>query len=78
VPLDARIVAVADCYDALLSERPYRSAFPEETVLRTIRGGRGTHFDPDVCTAFESCLGELQAIRQQLANGAVPAGAGTR
>ena len=78
VPLHARIVAVADCYDVLLSERPYRSAFPEETVLRTIRGGRGTHFDPDVCTAFDSCLNELRAIRRQLADGTVPVGAGER
>jgi putative two-component system response regulator len=68
IPLEARIVALADSYDALLSERPYRSAFPEETVLKTIREGSGTHFDPDVYAAFATVADELRTIRAELAD----------
>ena len=66
IPLVARIVAVADSYDALLSERPYRAAFPEEIVLKTLREGAGAHFDPNVLAAFLDVLDELQAIRAEL------------
>lgn len=52
IPLAARIVAVADVFDALSSERPYRPAWPREKVLEEIERGSGSHFDPDVVRAF--------------------------
>ena len=52
IPLAARIVAVADVYDALTNPRPYRGAWPEEAVIDHIRAGAGTHFDPAVVAAF--------------------------
>jgi HD-GYP domain-containing protein (c-di-GMP phosphodiesterase class II) len=52
IPLAARIFALADVYDALSSDRPYRAAWPKERVLEHIRRGAGTHFDPDVTEVF--------------------------
>lgn len=51
-PLEARIVAVVDVFDALRSPRPYRAAWPVEQVVEEIRSERGRHFDPDVVDAF--------------------------
>src|SRR4051794_11796855 len=48
IPLEGRIVAVADVFDALLSDRPYRSALGVEPTLREIREGLGSHFDPRI------------------------------
>jgi HD-GYP domain-containing protein (c-di-GMP phosphodiesterase class II) len=48
IPLVARIFAVVDVWDALLSDRPYRAAWTEEKVLEHIRSLAGTHFDPQV------------------------------
>ncbi|WP_188746823.1 HD-GYP domain-containing protein [Marinobacterium zhoushanense] len=53
IPLVARLMAVADVYDAVCSRRPYKDALSHETASRTIIEGRGTHFDPDVVDAFE-------------------------
>ncbi len=52
IPLAARIFAVIDVWDALLSDRPYRNAWPEEKVRDYIRAQAGTHFDPAVVDAF--------------------------
>ena len=52
IPLSARIVAVVDVYDAITSERPYKAAMPHEEALDYIRKASGTHFDPEVVTAF--------------------------
>jgi HD-GYP domain-containing protein (c-di-GMP phosphodiesterase class II) len=51
-PLAARIFAVVDVFDALSSDRPYRSALPGETVLSMIERDAGSHFDPVVVAAF--------------------------
>ncbi len=48
----ARIFAVADVYDAMVSDRPYRDGFPVETVIETIIESSGSHFDPEVVDAF--------------------------
>ncbi|MEO5951141.1 MAG: HD domain-containing phosphohydrolase [Chloroflexia bacterium] len=53
IPLAARIFAVVDVYDALRSDRPYRTAWPEERVMQHIRSLSGTHFDPHVADAFQ-------------------------
>ncbi|HBL32159.1 MAG TPA: two-component system response regulator [Acidobacteria bacterium] len=51
IPLSARLMAAADVYDALISVRVYKPAYPHERAIALIRDGRGTHFDPDVADA---------------------------
>jgi putative two-component system response regulator len=65
IPLEARIVAVVDTYDALASERPYKKAFDQETCLSIIREETGTHFDPRVVEAFFENIERIQIIRQR-------------
>jgi len=48
----ARILAIADAFNALTSERPYKEAFPLDRALETMGEGRGTHFDPDILDTF--------------------------
>lgn len=52
IPLEGRITAVADVFDALSSQRPYKKAFPVDECFRILNEGRGTHFDPEVLDAF--------------------------
>ncbi len=54
IPLTARIVAIADVYDALVSERVYKPAFPHEQCVAMIREGAGTQFDPELVKVFLS------------------------
>ncbi len=65
IPLEARIVAVVDTYDALASERPYKKAFPEEKCLAIIRESAGSHFDPAVVEAFFRNVDAIRTIRQR-------------
>ena len=58
IPLSARIFCIADVYDALTSNRPYRTAWPRDKVLRYIQERSGTHFEPRVVDAFLKMLGE--------------------
>lgn len=62
IPLEGRIAAVADVFDALISDRPYRPAMPLADALRIVRSGRATHFDPAVLDAFEEAVDELTAL----------------
>ncbi len=57
IPLGARIVAVADVYDAMTTTRPYRGPMEHEAVLRQLQSQAGTLFDPVVLGAFEAMLG---------------------
>lgn len=52
IPLSARIVAVADVYDALTSRRPYKNAWPVEKALQFLEQYKGSYFDPDCVNAF--------------------------
>ena len=52
IPLAARLMAVADVYDALISKRVYKPAFTHETAVELIRQGRDEHFDPDIVDAM--------------------------
>lgn len=52
IPLAARIFSIADSFDAMTSDRPYRPAMPVERALEEIHDGAGTQFDPDVARAF--------------------------
>jgi HD-GYP domain-containing protein (c-di-GMP phosphodiesterase class II) len=51
--LEARIIAVADLYEAMANDRPYRTAPGHEKALAVLRAGTGRQFDPEVMTAFE-------------------------
>ncbi|MFQ5600802.1 MAG: HD-GYP domain-containing protein [Candidatus Krumholzibacteriia bacterium] len=66
IPLSARIVALADVYDALTSERPYKAAYTHEATRAHIISQSGTHFDPDVVEAFLCCEGEFVRTRDAL------------
>jgi putative two-component system response regulator len=65
IPLEGRIVAVADVFDALSSERPYKPAFPIEQCMTILAEGRGRHFDPSVLDAFFRRQDEVLRIRQE-------------
>jgi HD-GYP domain-containing protein (c-di-GMP phosphodiesterase class II) len=58
IPLGARIIAIADVFEALTSERPYRKAYPKEKAIGIIKKGSGTQFDPRVVTVFLKILRE--------------------
>ena len=60
IPLPARICAVADVFDALLSSRTYKPAWPLEDALAELVAERGAHFDPDVVDAFIALVPELE------------------
>ncbi len=64
IPLEGRIVAVADVFDALLSDRPHRSAMTAEQATKLIGEERGTHFDPDMVNALMDNLDEALALRR--------------
>jgi putative two-component system response regulator len=68
IPLAARIVAVADFYDALTSNRCYRPAFSHEDTCRMIQESSGTHFDPDVVAAFSTLAGRFGHTRLEMQN----------
>ncbi len=65
VPLCARIVAVADVYDALTSVRPYKSAWPSEQAFEYLRSQSGGHFDPRMVEAFLAAQREVLAIQRE-------------
>lgn len=62
IPMSARLMAVADVYDALISVRPYKRAFEHAAAIEIIHQGRGTHFDPDVVDALLELKDEFRAI----------------
>ena len=65
IPLEARIMALADVYDALVSERCYKPRLSFEEAANIIRAGMGTHFDPALADVFEACREELEAYYSQ-------------
>lgn len=56
IPMGARIIAIADVYQALTSDRPYRKAYPQEEAIRIIKNGSGTRFDPRIVAVFLEIL----------------------
>jgi putative two-component system response regulator len=62
IPISARLMAVADVYDALINKRVYKRAISHEEAVQVIREGRGTHFDPDVVDAFLGCADGIREI----------------
>ena len=62
IPLSARLMAVADVYDALTSRRVYKEPFSHALSVETMSAERGEHFDPDILDAMLSIAGEFEAI----------------
>ncbi|MBN2494092.1 MAG: GAF domain-containing protein [Deltaproteobacteria bacterium] len=60
IPLEARIIAVADSYDAMTSDRPYREAMPHAKAVEEVRAASGSQFDPRVVEAFLSIVEEIR------------------
>ena len=63
IPESARLVALADVFDALSTRRPYKEAWPIERVVATIREGTGSHFEPRLVEAFLDIQSEILAIK---------------
>jgi putative two-component system response regulator len=62
IPIESRIVAIADVFDALVSQRPYKAALPFDEAVKIILDGRGKHFDPTLVDNFQSHLREIREI----------------
>ncbi|MCR5209765.1 MAG: HD domain-containing protein [Lachnospiraceae bacterium] len=65
IPLSARVMAVADVFDALVSKRIYKPPMSLEKAFSIIREGSGTHFDPDVVNAFFAAEEEVKQVEEQ-------------
>ncbi len=68
IPLIARVVAVADVFDALVSERPYKVAWPFQDAIDYIKKQSGSHFDPECVDAFIENLDKIKAIQAEYAD----------
>jgi adenylate cyclase len=66
IPIEGRILAVVDVYDALVTARPYRVPMRHEEAVGTIFAQRGTHFDPDVVDAFIAAERDIEALSKSL------------
>jgi len=66
IPIEARIMAVADAFDAMTSSRPYRKPMPEEEALAELRAAAGTQFDPRVVGAFEQIYPAVKRTLEHL------------
>jgi putative two-component system response regulator len=67
IPFEARIVAIADVFDALTSERPYKKAWPVQEALNYLRENRGRHFDPALVDLFLQLMDPVHEIMQRWA-----------
>ncbi len=68
IPISARLMAVADVYDALISRRVYKQGMPHEKAAQIIIDGKGSHFDADMVDAFLALQDEFQAIAARYAD----------
>ena len=68
IPLSARLMAIADVYDALISRRVYKPPMPHADAVTIIRDGRGRHFDPDMVDAFLRIQEDFRAIADRYAD----------
>jgi putative nucleotidyltransferase with HDIG domain len=69
IPIEARIMAVADAFDAMTSNRPYRRALSEQEALDELRRNAGTHFDPRIVAAFEEIFPAVRRTLEHLRPG---------
>jgi putative two-component system response regulator len=65
IPLEGRIMAVADVYDALVSRRPYKEPFTHGQAVDIIKKDSGTHFDPDIAAAFLKVADDYKAFSDE-------------
>jgi len=65
IPLQGRLMALADVYDALMSERPYKKPFTEEETVRIIMEGSGTQFDPVIADVFFEVRDQFSAVHEE-------------
>ena len=63
IPISARIVAIADVFDALTMKRPYKNAWPVDKAVEEIKNGSGSHFDPELVYVFNSNIAEILKIK---------------
>lgn len=68
IPVSARLMALADVFDALMTRRVYKPAFDIDETTRIISEGRGKHFDPDVVDAFQACREQFADIALRFAD----------
>ena len=73
IPLGARIIAIADAFDAMTSDRPYRSAMSVEEAMREIQRGARTQFDPTIINAFIKTIGKVKTEDQSIKSSAFDA-----
>ena len=72
IPVSARLMCVADVYDALVSPRPHRPAFTHEEAVAIMREGRASHFDPDVLNAFLQIQEQFREIADSFIDAPIP------
>ncbi len=72
IPLDGRILAVCDAFDAMTSNRPYRDGMAVQRAAEILRGGSGTHWDPHLIELFTEAIEQFDEIRQQYERRQVP------
>jgi putative nucleotidyltransferase with HDIG domain len=65
IPLTARVVAVADAFDAMTSDRPYRAGMPAARAFAELQAGAGTHFDPGCVAAFLRVRAKVEAMLER-------------
>lgn len=68
IPISARLMAIADVYDALISRRIYKEGMPHEQAVQVIAAEKGRHFDPDMVDAFIEIQDEFKTIAQRYAD----------
>jgi putative two-component system response regulator len=78
IPLSARLMSIADFYDALISPRVYKAPFTHEKTVAMIRELRGVHFDPDMVDVFLAIEGDFNAIAQRYPDSPVVEAAGIK
>jgi putative two-component system response regulator len=71
IPIGGRIVAIADVFDALTSDRPYKKAWSVEDAVREIEAQSGSHFDPALVLAFKNAIPEMLVYKERYAEGAI-------
>ena len=70
IPLAGRLMSLADVYDALISSRIYKPPYSHDQAREFVIASSGTHFDPEIVTAFLRCEEEFRRISKKFADGA--------
>ncbi len=69
IPIEGRICAISDVFDALTSERPYKKGWPLDKAIAFVRENAGSHFDPDLVAVFDQVLPDIMDLRSRYADG---------